>query len=106
MHKRKVVLFFCLTMYIHKVHFHYPRDVIYARVLAMALCLSVRPSLCKLICLSLSLCRKSVFLKRTDESSFLAWRLLSTSPALCYKEIQVYKNKGTSLWKLFPKLRT
>jgi len=46
-----------------------------ARVLAMALCLSVCPSL---------------QLKWLDGSSwFLAWRLLSTSPTLCFKEIQI-----------------
>ena len=56
----------------------YPRDAMLTRVLAMALCLSV--------CLS----QVGVLLKWLDgSSSFLAWRLLSTSPALCFNEIQV-----------------
>jgi len=50
----------------------------------MALCLSVCPFV--RICLS----QVGVLSKRVDESSwFLAWRLLSTSPTLRYKEIQV-----------------
>ena len=60
MHKRKVVPFFCLTMYIQKVHFHYPRDVIYARVLAMALCLSVRPSVSLYLSVAISLSQVGV----------------------------------------------
>ena len=57
---------------------YYPCDAMLARVLAMALCLSV--------CLS----QVGVLLKWLDGSSwFLAWRLPSTSPILCFKEIQV-----------------
>jgi len=56
----------------------YPRDAMLARVLAMALC----PSVC--------LSQVGVLLKWLDGSSwFLAWRLLSTSPTLCFKDIHV-----------------
>ena len=56
------------------------------RVLAMVLCLSV--------CLS----HVGVLSKRPSESSwFLACRLISAYPTLCYLEIQVYPKKGTSL---------
>ena len=42
------------------------------------------------VCLSVCLSQVGVLLKWLDGSSwFLAWRLLSTSPALCFKEIQV-----------------
>jgi len=62
-------------------HF-YPRDAILAQVLAMALCLSV--------CLSVCLSQVGVLLKWLDGSSWiLARRLLSTSPTLRFKEIQV-----------------
>ena len=55
----------------------YPHDAMLARIVAMALCL----------CLS----QVSVLSKWMDGSSwFLASRLLSTYPTLCYKEIQVY----------------
>ena len=53
------------------------------RVPAVTLCLSV----------SLTFCGKVP-----------AWRLFSTSPTLCFEEIQVgpiYKNNGTSLWNFF-----
>ena len=55
------------------------------RVLAMVLCLSV--------CLS----HVGVLSKRPSESSwFLACRLISAYPTLCYLEIQVYPKKRTS----------
>jgi len=50
------------------------------------------------------LCHKSVLLKWLDGLSwFLAWRLLSASPTLRYKEINsdVYKNKGISFCNFF-----
>ena len=41
------------------------------------------------VCLCLCLSQVEVLLKCLDgPSCFLAWRLLSTSPALCFKEIQ------------------
>ena len=53
-----------------------------ARVLAMALCLSVRPSV--------RLSQVGVLSKLSDESGwFSAWELPSTYPTLYYKEIQV-----------------
>jgi len=54
------------------------------RVLAMALCLSV----------SFRLSQVSVLSKGVDGSScFLARRLPSTNPALCYKEIQIHTKR-------------
>jgi len=42
------------------------------------------------LCLSVCLSQVGVLLKWLDGSSwFLAWRLLSTSPTVCFKEIQV-----------------
>jgi len=56
-------------------------DAMLARVLAMALFLSVNPSVCLL--------QLGVLSKRMDESCwFLAWELPSTHPTLCSKEIQ------------------
>ena len=61
---------------VHKQGGFYPR----ARVLAKALCL----------CLTVCLSQVGVVLKWLDASSwFLAWRLLSTSPTLCFKETRV-----------------
>jgi len=55
---------------------------------------------------SVCLSQVGVLLKWLDgSSSFLAWRLLSTSPALCFNEIQVCTKirvlpSGTFLWTL------
>ena len=54
-------------------------------------------SVCLSVCLSVSVTRCSI---ETD-GRILARRLLSTSPALCYKKILVStKNEGTSLWNV------
>jgi len=76
-------------MAIVRMLFFHPRDAMLARVLAMALCL----------CLS----QVGVLLKWFDGSSwFLAWRPVSTSPTVCFKEIQVSTtNKDTSLRNFF-----
>jgi len=59
----------------------YPRDAMLARVLAIALCLSV------CVCLS----QVGVLSKGMNGLMwFLAWRLFSTSPALSFKEIRVF----------------
>jgi len=59
--------------------YSYPRDAVLARVLAMALCLSVRLS---------DTSRSSI---ETDKGigMFLARKLSSTYPMLCYKEVWV-----------------
>ena len=60
----------------------YSPDAMLARVLAVAACLCV--------CLSACLSRVGVLLKQLNESSwFLAPKLPSTHPALCYEEIRV-----------------
>ena len=65
-----------------------------ARVLAMALCLSV--------CLP----QVGVLSKWLDGLIwFLSWGLLSTSPTLCFKEIQVSTTIRVLTLKLLPKLR-
>jgi len=60
----------------------YPRDAMLARVLAI---ISYGPvSFC--VCLS----QVGILLKWLDGSSWVwTWMLLSTSPTLCFKEIQV-----------------
>jgi len=59
----------------------YPRDAMLARVLAMALC----PSVCRRLSVT-SRCS----IKRDERINLvLAWRLLSTSPILYFKEIRV-----------------
>jgi len=65
----------------------YPRDAMLTRVLAIALYPSVGVCVCLSVCLSVtSRCSVEV----VDGSSWvLAWGLLSTSPTLCFKEIQV-----------------
>jgi len=61
-----------------------------ARVLAMALCLSVS------VCLS----QVGVLSKRMNESSWvLVWELPSTYPAVLKRNSGIFNNKGTSLWK-------
>jgi len=67
-------------------------DAMLARVLAMALSLSVNPSVCLL--------QLGVLSKRMDESCwFLAWELPSTHPTLCSKEIQGHsKIRVLSSW--------
>ena len=64
----------------------YQRDAMLARVLKLwpCVCLSVRPQL------SVSLSQVGVLSKWMNGLIwFLVWRLLSTSPTLCSKEIQV-----------------
>jgi len=74
----------------HAVHilYFYPRDGMQARVLAIALCPSVR----------LSVCHKSEFCRNgwtIELRVFFSWRLFSTYPKLCCKENSgIYKNKG------------
>ena len=63
-------------------------DLFFTRVLAMALC----------PCLSVCLSQVGVLSKRMDGVIwFLTWRLLSTSPTLCFKEIQVSTTKIKAL---------
>ena len=76
----------------------YQRDAMLARVLAMALRLSVSVTLC--------LSQVGVLSKRLNESGwFLARELLSAYPTLCYKEIRVY-SKGYFPLELDSKLWT
>ena len=42
----------------------------------------------------------------TNRAVFLPWRLRSTYPTLCFKEIWVSPKLGTSLWDFAPKLST
>ena len=72
-----------------------------ARVLAIALCPSV--SVCVCLCLS----QVGVVLKWLDGSSwFLAWRLLSTSPTLCFEEIRICTKVRYFALELYRKLWT
>ena len=75
----------CFTYNVLEKKLFYPRDAMLARVLATTLCL----------CLS----QVGVLSKRLNEFGwFLVSELISTYATLCYKEIQVPSNKGTSLW--------
>jgi len=66
----------------------YPRDDMLVRVLAMAC-----------VCLS----QVGVLSKWMDGSSwFLACRLLSTYPTLCFKQIQVPTKMGSFFWNFVP----
>jgi len=77
----------CFLYYWHIIsHMPYTFSVAFAMqcyasvVYAVVLCLSVHPSIC--------LSQASILSQWLDESSwFLAWRLPSTYPTLCYKEI-------------------
>jgi len=70
----------CSIIHKQMLHTFYTREAMLARVLAMALCLPV--------CLRLS--QVGVLSNWTDRLIWiLACRLLSTSPMLCYKEIQL-----------------
>ena len=71
-----------LVMYSICEHWFYPRDA----MLGVCLCLS----------------QVGVLLKWLDGPSwFFGKEAFFDQPTLCYKEIQVFKNKGTSLWNLF-----
>ena len=71
----------------------YPRGAMLTRVLAMGLCLSV------CVCHTPVLYRNS----GTHRADFRHGGLPSTYPALCFKEIILFENKGTSLWNFVPK---
>ena len=78
------------------MHF-YPRDAMLARVLAMDLFPCPSVSVCLSVCLSVT-SRYSV--KRDERINLiLAWRLFSTSPTLCFKEIQVSINSGLTKFR-------
>jgi len=81
---------YCLSLYLlMNFGFYYPHDAVLVQLLAVALCQ----------CLSLSVClsQVGVLSKWMDGlSRFLACRLISSYPMLCFKEFQVYtKITGT-----------
>jgi len=77
----------------------YPRDAILARVLAMAMCLFVRMSVC--------LSQVGVPSKRLDESSWVLGTGASFHPSytVLTGNSAHSKNKGTSLWNSVPNSR-
>ena len=80
----------------------YARDAMLARALSMALCLSACPSV--------SLSVTSRFYIETDGRVDLVFGMQvsydQSYAVLFLKNSGIYKNKGTSLRNLFPKLRT
>jgi len=70
-------------------------------------CASLWPCVHVCVCLSVRLSQVGVLSKGLNGLIwFLAWRLLSTSPILCFKEIQVSTKIKVLPLELFPKLRT
>ena len=74
-----------------------PRDAVLARYMLSS---CVRPSVPSVIC------RYCIETTGRIELFFLPWRLRSTYPTLCFKEIWVSPKLGSSLWDFAPKLST
>jgi len=80
------------------LHSFYLHDAMLARILAMALCLSLSVCICLL--------QVGVLSSRMNESSwFLAWELFSTYPACILRKFGYLQSKSTFFWNFVPNSR-